>query len=75
MQRLGNGIVKRAIVEVLATADRSMTAADVRVAVEKLLGHPVSKDSVSWCLSTGSRGSGPQFERVSRGCYRLVRPS
>jgi hypothetical protein len=75
MRRLGNGVVKRAVVEVLATVDRSMTVADVRTAVEKLRGQSVSKDSINWCLSTGSQGSRPQFERVSRGCYRLVRPS
>lgn len=75
MPRLGNGVVKRAIVEALTAAHRSMTVADVQAAVEKLLGQSVSKDSINWCLSTGSRGSRPQFERVSRGCYRLIRPS
>jgi hypothetical protein len=75
MQRLGNGVVKRAILEVLTATDHSMKVADVLAAVERLLGQTVSKNSVEWCLSTGSRGSRPQFERISRGCYRLVRHS
>jgi hypothetical protein len=75
MRKLGNGIVKRGVVDALAADDRPMTVAEVQAAVERLLDKPVSRDSINWCLSTGSLGSRPQFERVSRGCYRLVRPS
>jgi hypothetical protein len=75
MRRLGNGVVKRAVVEVLTTGDRSMTVADVQAGVERLLGEPVSRHSVNWCLSTGSRGGTPQFERISLGSYQLVRPA
>jgi len=38
-----------------------------------LLSHSVSKDSVGWCLSSGVRGKEPRLERVSYGCYRLIR--
>lgn len=73
MLRLGNGVVQAAVVKVLAAADRPMRMAEVRTAVDALLGRPVSKDSINWCLSTGARGKEPRFERVGRGCYRLRR--
>jgi len=71
MRKLGNGVVQRAIVKVLAAADRPMRLAEVLTAVEGLLGQPVSRNSIFWCLSTGARGMEPRFERVARGCYRL----
>jgi hypothetical protein len=46
-RRLGNGVVQRAVVKVLAMAGRPMRVAEVHLAVEQLLGHPVSKHSVS----------------------------
>lgn len=70
--RLGNSVVQRAVVRVLAVAQRPMRAPEVRAAVEDLLGHPVSKDSISWCLAAGARGKEQRLERVARGCYRLV---
>lgn len=70
--RLGNGVVQRAVVSVLAVAQRPMRAPEVRAAVEDLLGHPVSKGSISWCLAAGARGKEQRLERVARGCYRLV---
>lgn len=75
MRRLGNRAVQDAVIETLAKADRPMSLAELRTAVEAFLGHPVSRNSVDWCLSSGSRGNAPRFERVSRGCYRLIRPT
>ena len=49
-----------------------MRVAQVHVAVEALLGEAVSKDSVSWCLSTGVHGKEPLFARVARGRYVVV---
>jgi hypothetical protein len=72
-RRLGNGVVKRAIIKVLAAADEAMPSVDVHQAVEHLLGHPVSKNSVSWCLAADVRGRQPRFERISYGVYRLKR--
>ena len=69
--RLGNGEIKRAAVKVLATTTEPLPIADVHQGVERLLGHPVSKDSVGWCLAAGARSREPQFERVSSGVYRL----
>jgi hypothetical protein len=74
LRRLGNGVVQRAVVKVLATAGAPMRRADIHAAVERQLGQSVSKESVNWCLCSGSRGSEPRFERVTYGCYRLVRP-
>jgi len=44
---------------------------EVQAGVERLLGHPVAKESVSWSLRTGSRGSRPRFEYVAYATYRL----
>ena len=70
-KRLGNGVVQRAVVSVLETVQRPVTVLQVQVAVVDLLGHPVSKGSINCCLSTGTLGENPRFERVERGCYRL----
>lgn len=73
-RRLGNGVVQRTIVKVLAAADDPMRRADVHAAVESKLGHAVSKESVNWCLCSGSRGNERRFERVAYGFYRLAQP-
>lgn len=70
-KRLGNGVVQRAIVKVLAAADRPMRTGEIEAAVERLLGHPVGRESVSWSLRMGSRGPKPRFERVAYATYRL----
>jgi len=70
-RRLGNGVVQRAVVKVLAAAQRPLTVLETQAAVAGLLGHSVSKGSINYCLSTGTRGGEPRFERVARGCYRL----
>jgi hypothetical protein len=67
------GWVINAVVRVLANAGGPMRRQQIHAAVEQLLGQPVSKDSVDWCLSSGARRKEPRFERVSSGCYRLSR--
>jgi hypothetical protein len=71
--RLGNGVVQRAVVKVLAEAQRPLTVLETQAAVVDLLGHPVSKVSINCCLSTGALGNEPRFERVARGYYRCRR--
>jgi hypothetical protein len=66
------GWVVDAVVRVLADDGGPMHWQQVHAAVEQLVGQPVSKDSVDWCLSSGARRKEPRFERVSPGCYRLV---
>jgi|GEM_PF-7077779 hypothetical protein len=48
-----------------------MGVREAQVAVEALLGHSVSRNSVNSCLSTGARGVPPSFERVAPGRYRM----
>ncbi|MGP0102005.1 MAG: hypothetical protein ACLPUT_10365, partial [Solirubrobacteraceae bacterium] len=60
--RLGNGVVQRAVVRVLAASAEPMRGTDIHLAVERLLGHPVSKNSVSWCLAAGVRARKPRLE-------------
>jgi hypothetical protein len=71
--RLGNGMVQRAVVEVLGRAARPMNVGEAQTAVEELLGRSISRDSINSCLSTGARAARLQFERVARGRYQLVR--
>jgi hypothetical protein len=71
MQRFGNGVVQRAVVQVLATAGRPMRTGEVQDGVERLMGRPVAKELVSWVLRMGSRSEKPRFERVAYATYRL----
>jgi hypothetical protein len=70
--RLGNGVVKRAIAKVLAAADEPMRLGDIHQAVGRMLGKPVSYASVEWCMRTDVKRQAPQFERVQPGSYRLA---
>jgi hypothetical protein len=72
-RRLGNGVVQRAVVKVLAAAQQPMYVPEVQTAVADLLGYSVSKGSINCCLSTGALRDTSRFERVARGCYRLRR--
>jgi hypothetical protein len=69
-RRLGNGVIQRAVIRVLGDADEPMRTGEIQAGVERLLGHPVAKESVSWSLRTGSRGAKPRFERVGYATYR-----
>jgi hypothetical protein len=66
------GWVTDMVIRALVEGDEPMRATCVHAAVEKLLGHSVSKDSVDSCLSKGARGDKPRLERVSAGRYRLI---
>jgi hypothetical protein len=57
--RLGNGVVQRAVVNVLVSVQLPLTVLEVQAAVVDLLGHPVSKGSINCCLSTGTLGDEP----------------
>jgi hypothetical protein len=72
LRRLGNGVVQRAVVKVLVVALRPMRGLEVQIAVEDLLGHPVSEHSISSCLASGVRRKEPLFARVTRGRYVLA---
>lgn len=68
------GWVLDAVCRVLADqyASGPMRPVSVHAAVEALTGEEVSKDSVSWVLSSHSAGSSPLFVRVARGRYVLA---
>jgi hypothetical protein len=70
--RLGNGVVQKAVISAFVAAGRPMGVSEVQMAVEAQLGHPVSRDSINSCLSSGARGQEPRFERVAHGCYSLA---
>jgi hypothetical protein len=71
---LGNGVIQRAVIKAFVAAGSPMGVSEAQVAVEALLGRPVSRDSVNSCLSTGARGGEPRFRRITRGRYELARP-
>lgn len=73
-RRLGNGVVVRAVVQILATADEPMPVMAICAAVNELVGQPVSPSSVKNCLAYGAASRTPRFERVASGCYRIRRP-
>jgi hypothetical protein len=73
-KRLGNCVVQRAVVQILAGADCVLSVADVHAAVEARLGQRVSEDSVRSCLSAGARGAEPRFRRIAPGRNGLARP-
>lgn len=68
LQRLGNGLIQRAVVEVLARADCPMRTAEIQAGVERLLGYSVAKESVRWTLRHGKT---LRFECVAYGTYPL----
>jgi hypothetical protein len=70
-KRHGNRVVERAVVRALADKTPQKLA-DIRSAAERLIGQPVSIESVSWCLRMGSRKESPLFVRSTRGYYQLA---
>lgn len=65
------GTVSGAIIEVLAHG-QEMSVKAIRTSVEKRLGGPVSRFSVSDYLLTRSKGPNPLFVRTRHGHYRLL---
>ena len=65
------GEMANAIATVLNSGGE-MRPFEIRVAVEALLGEPVSPSSVKSCLAFNSGVRSRRFERVGRGLYRLA---
>lgn len=66
------GEVSTAIVSVLGRTDSEMSAGEIRVGVELILGSHVSRHSVSDYLITRSKGPKPLFIRTRHGHYRAL---
>jgi hypothetical protein len=71
-QQLRNGLVPRAIKQVLTEAPGPMRARDIHAAVEDLLNRSVPSSSVKCWLATNVQGERPQLVRLGRGRYRLL---
>jgi hypothetical protein len=69
------GSVGKAVLAVLADADRELTAHEIRLGAEKQLGGPVSPHSITYQLQTRSKGPGPTVIQRGRKYYRLAEPS
>jgi hypothetical protein len=66
-----HGAAQEAVAKVLSdAAPEAMHAAQIHLAVERLLGVEMPRDSIFCCLSRGASGPEAQFERLGRGRYR-----
>lgn len=66
------GWVVKAVVNVLTNREEPMRAKDIHVAVEALVGEPVSWSSVKQALASHVSGPSPLFVRIARGRYTLA---
>lgn len=71
-RKLRNGLVPRAIQQVLAEVGEPMRVRDIYVAVEDRLGIAVPKSSVNVWLSQSTKGPLPQVVRLGHGRYQLL---
>jgi len=66
------GSVGKAVVDVLTTANRELTAHEIRLNTETLLGGAVSTNSIIYQLRSKSRGRTPAIVQRARRYYRLA---
>ena len=59
----------------LDAADRDLTAHEIRLEAEKLLGSPLSRHSIAYQLQTRSEGSAPTIIHSGGRYYRLAEAS
>jgi len=64
------GVVKEAVIRVLAVAERPLQAREIHSAAEELAGRPVSWNTVKDCLHKNARCLDSPIERVGHGRYR-----
>ena len=64
------GAVQAAVIRALAHADRPLRAREIQAAAQKLVGTPVSWNTVKDCLHKHARRPGSPIERVSHGRYQ-----
>ena len=68
----GLGTVSAAVLAVLTDSGEEMQAKAIHEEVERLLGGPVSRFSVSDYLLTRARSQNPPLERTRHGHYRIA---
>jgi hypothetical protein len=69
-----HGAIQEAVAKVLSeAAPEAMHAAQIHLAVERLLGIAMPSDSIFCCLSRGASSPEARFERLGRGRYRWRR--
>lgn len=66
------GTIGKVVVEVLAAADRTLTAHEIRLEAEKLLAGPISRHSIAYQLQTRKRGPAPTVVQTGGRHYRLI---
>ncbi len=66
------GTVSAAVLAVLAESGEEMRGKAIHEEVERLLGGPVSRFSVSDYLVTRARSPNPPLERTRHGHYRIL---
>jgi hypothetical protein len=71
-RKLRNGLVPRAIQQVLADAEEPMRVRDIYAAVQDRLGMRVPVSSVNAWLSQNAKGKRPMVVRLGHGRYRLL---
>jgi len=64
------GAVQAAVIQVLASADRSLRAREIHEIAEHLAGTPLSWNTVKDCLHKNARRPESPVERVGHGRYR-----
>jgi len=73
--RRRSGSVGKAVLAVLAGTDRELTAHEIRLEAEKLLGGAVSRHSIGYQLQKRSKGSEPTVIQAGGRYYRLAESS
>ena len=66
------GTIGKAVLEVLAAGDDELTAHEIRLQAEKLLGGPISRHSIAYQLQTKSKAADPIIIQTSGRYYRLA---
>lgn len=70
-QRRRVGLIRDAIVAVLAEHEGGLRVRDIVAAVAARLGEPASPSSIKSCLWREARSTSGAFEQIHRGRYRL----
>jgi hypothetical protein len=64
------GAVQAAVIRVLAAADQPLRAGEIHAAAQRIVGTPLSWNTVKDCLHKNARRPASPIERVGHGRYR-----